>query len=540
MLYCHRENTWKLSDFGFSSEAMSIMVVSTQGRGTTGYRAPELVDCENPQYNNRADIWGLGCILHELATGKRIFRSDISTFLYARGSIEPPLCIKFESAFWQHHVSEALRELLAREAQSRPSAIYASRLISSYVKFLSFPSHIVVQNSHIYPSYSQWKGILKSDRMEKELLFELMMWYLRYKADNKASVSPLKNIVLTEIKSWKIRSSENQIGSEMVVSWSDTAELLAAKGLEDEVSLVYKAILDGTYIKEGRTPILWAAENGHINVINELKKAGADVSQQDIDGNTPMFLAALNGHVEIIKLLKEAGANVSVSNNDRMMPLHGAAKNGHIDAIKTLIEFGADISSQDINGNTPKRLATQNGHAEALKILEEAGGGNFSEGQKEPMMPITGSARNGPTWGVESLKVPMGYYSFRRLNNNMSVYETDLSFYLGMNLTWEDVFRHHKYLRMVGHWFETNGYTEIAERIFTSLGTILAIQDIYSQIIALHVFVRELFQGVLPNLRPRAMQELFIGANLHHIPAFYGHRPVFVASYQDSGMFTPF
>jgi len=56
-----------LADFGITSEVMSTMMVTSFGRGTPGYRAPELL--VQDEYDNKVDIWAVGCILHELVTG---------------------------------------------------------------------------------------------------------------------------------------------------------------------------------------------------------------------------------------------------------------------------------------------------------------------------------------------------------------------------------------------------------------------------------------------------------------------------------------
>jgi serine/threonine protein kinase len=44
-------------------------------RGTQGYRAPEVLR-EDARYNNKADIFALGCILFEITIGKKLFRTD--------------------------------------------------------------------------------------------------------------------------------------------------------------------------------------------------------------------------------------------------------------------------------------------------------------------------------------------------------------------------------------------------------------------------------------------------------------------------------
>lgn len=46
--------------------------------GTPCYISPEL--CEGKPYNQKSDIWALGCVLYELASLKRAFEAAVSTY----------------------------------------------------------------------------------------------------------------------------------------------------------------------------------------------------------------------------------------------------------------------------------------------------------------------------------------------------------------------------------------------------------------------------------------------------------------------------
>jgi serine/threonine protein kinase len=52
-------------------------------RGTAGYRAPELLNEEKATFNNKVDIWAIGCILYELVFRKRAFQNDWAVMNYA-------------------------------------------------------------------------------------------------------------------------------------------------------------------------------------------------------------------------------------------------------------------------------------------------------------------------------------------------------------------------------------------------------------------------------------------------------------------------
>lgn len=55
--------------------------------GTPCYISPEL--CEGKPYNQKSDIWALGCVLYELASLKRAFEAAVSTE-------NPKGCLEFQ------------------------------------------------------------------------------------------------------------------------------------------------------------------------------------------------------------------------------------------------------------------------------------------------------------------------------------------------------------------------------------------------------------------------------------------------------------
>src|SRR5436189_2316638 len=83
VLYSLEKNLWKIADFGFSSQSQSNKAVSsTQGRGTPGYRAPELIIYPPIGFTHKVDVWAVGCIFYELVMDVRLFGEDYHVLNY--------------------------------------------------------------------------------------------------------------------------------------------------------------------------------------------------------------------------------------------------------------------------------------------------------------------------------------------------------------------------------------------------------------------------------------------------------------------------
>ncbi|XP_069061555.1 serine/threonine-protein kinase Nek5-like [Pleurodeles waltl] len=64
----------KLGDFGIARVLNNTMELARTCVGTPYYLSPEI--CENRPYNNKTDIWSLGCVLYEMCTLKHPFEGS--------------------------------------------------------------------------------------------------------------------------------------------------------------------------------------------------------------------------------------------------------------------------------------------------------------------------------------------------------------------------------------------------------------------------------------------------------------------------------
>ena len=163
-------NAWKLTDFGISAEATSKKAHSTAGGGTYGYMAPELLGV-TAHYTNKVDIWSFGCILYELACGKRAFakmyQHDTRNWSLRMQKQYLPmdkLQNQWPNVLISHLKKFMLDELLAKDATKRPSAIAAKRTCLAYCRILS---PVVAQSvnpiQYIMPRFTDWKKLARKD-----------------------------------------------------------------------------------------------------------------------------------------------------------------------------------------------------------------------------------------------------------------------------------------------------------------------------------------------------------------------------------------
>ncbi|KAI9768838.1 MAG: hypothetical protein M1840_004652 [Geoglossum simile] len=124
---------------------------------------------------------------------------------------------------------------------------------------------------------------------------------------------------------------------------------------------------------DGQTPLSWAAEQGHLETVKLLVGVeGVDRDSKDNRGRTPLSRAAEQGHLEIVKLLVgvEGVDRDSKDNHYGRTPLSWAAEQGHLETVKLLVGVeGVDRDSKDNRGQTPLSQAAEHGHLEIVKLL---------------------------------------------------------------------------------------------------------------------------------------------------------------------------
>jgi len=121
-----------------------------------------------------------------------------------------------------------------------------------------------------------------------------------------------------------------------------------------------------------RTPLSYAAENGHAPVVSLLLMTGAvKADSTNLHGRTPLSYAAENGHAPVVNhLLKTGTIKADSKGTDGRTPLSYAAENGHAPVVNLLLKTEAvKADSKGTDGRTPLSYAVENGHASVVKLL---------------------------------------------------------------------------------------------------------------------------------------------------------------------------
>ena len=110
---------------------------------------------------------------------------------------------------------------------------------------------------------------------------------------------------------------------------------------------------------------------------------GADVNHQDKDGMTPLLVAAFEGHRDVCELLLEYEADVDHCDATGRTPLWAAASMGHGTVVALLLFWGCYVDSIDNEGRTVLSVAAAQGNTDVVKQLLDRGDVSFYSIQKK-------------------------------------------------------------------------------------------------------------------------------------------------------------
>uniref|UniRef100_A0AAV2K717 KAP NTPase domain-containing protein n=1 Tax=Knipowitschia caucasica TaxID=637954 RepID=A0AAV2K717_KNICA len=127
--------------------------------------------------------------------------------------------------------------------------------------------------------------------------------------------------------------------------------------------------------------LISASKEGHLEVVKELLENSAYIEHRDMGGWTALTWACYKGRTEVCKLLLEEGANPNTTGQQySVYPIIWAAGRGHSEVVRLLLEHGAKVNCSDKYGTTPLIWAARKGHYDCVMHLLENGADVDQEG----------------------------------------------------------------------------------------------------------------------------------------------------------------
>ncbi|CAH0600851.1 unnamed protein product [Chrysodeixis includens] len=109
----------------------------------------------------------------------------------------------------------------------------------------------------------------------------------------------------------------------------------------------------------GWTPLVWAAENDHAQVVRVLLQHGADPLSSDNEGNGAVHWCALGGAARALRDLLHAAPHAAHARNAHAdTPLHVAARQGHYACVVILLARGARTDVENSAGELPVEVCS--------------------------------------------------------------------------------------------------------------------------------------------------------------------------------------
>ena len=249
------------------------------------------------------------------------------------------------------------------------------------------------------------------------------MAMVRSLLDNNADVNAARNDGTTAL-AWAVYNNDEAMVELLLRSGRDGADANAANdnGVSPLhlactnqsaaiISRLLRAGADPNVAKwTGESPLMTCANTRAVKAVADLLTHGADINATENNKDqTPLMWAAAEGHADVIKLLIDRGANVNARSKTvlepapfliptestmgqnfptttrfrkftgNFTPLLFAVQSGDIDSARHLLEAGADINETNGEDGSVVVIATASGHEDmALYLLEQGADPNIA------------------------------------------------------------------------------------------------------------------------------------------------------------------
>ncbi|XP_054879673.1 histone-lysine N-methyltransferase EHMT2 isoform X5 [Poeciliopsis prolifica] len=193
-----------------------------------------------------------------------------------------------------------------------------------------------------------------------------------------------------------------QAGAQVDAKDKDLRTPLLEAVINNHVDVARYLIQNGACVyhieEDGYTGLHHAAKLGNLEIVNMLLETGqVDVNAQDNGGWTPIIWAAEHKHVQVIKSLLNRGADVSIKDKELNVCLHWAAYAGNIDIAELVLNSGCSLSSVNMHGDTPLHIAAREGYLECVTLFLSRGA-DIDIMNREGDTPLSLARPDTPVW----------------------------------------------------------------------------------------------------------------------------------------------
>uniref|UniRef100_A0A8B9PMM5 K Homology domain-containing protein n=1 Tax=Apteryx owenii TaxID=8824 RepID=A0A8B9PMM5_APTOW len=238
--------------------------------------------------------------------------------------------------------------------------------------------------------------------VELAMVALLLLEHLNYRGDKHSPSHPVSG---ANINAQTEETQETALTLACCGGFSEVADFLIKAGADIELGC--------------STPLMEAAQEGHLELVKYLLAAGANVHATTATGDTALTYACENGHTDVADVLLQAGADLEHESEGGRTPLMKAARAGHLCTVQFLISKGANVNRATANNDhTVVSLACAGGHLAVVELLL-AHGADPTHRLKDGSTMLIEAAKGGHTNVVS--------YLLDYPNNVLSVPAADLS-----------------------------------------------------------------------------------------------------------------
>ncbi len=127
-------------------------------------------------------------------------------------------------------------------------------------------------------------------------------------------------------------------------------------------------------VKIQNFPLLQAAVNNSVEIVELLLKNGADVNKMDsLCNGTALSESVERGHYQIVKLLLQHGAKCNIKQGKHGSVFYSAVKKSHVDILDIMLKHGADPYLVDYDNKNVLELAVSRSDENIAEFLLKNG-----------------------------------------------------------------------------------------------------------------------------------------------------------------------